>query len=351
MASDPTRTAELGPAPSVYTDLESIDPRGMAEIWTTDHGAGAKGMLGLAQDYFGVVFDDKSEIDIYKVYIGPPSETTMGFFNPNQEWAYALRAEQTSWADVLSEEEDAIAEVHSSGARAKTSAAGAVLPNYTGTPYGDSPHMTDTYEDYLGYIEDPDGYNVAQFAGIMQYASLYNWQDIILGDMRDGDEGDAYEIDPNVAMANNTVNLIQPFSTDDSSSLTNGASTLPQAGDNPGIDADIGLDDSGYGSGNKYTGEFMALSETSAQGVGFREALRQTWKSRDLVTAEHEAFLSEQTILVANTAVHTIDTKFMAKRQRSPPLPSSALTALHPGTKTRPTSTYTEKGYDWLGLE
>ena len=63
------------------TALDEIDPRGMAERFTIGSSFGATGMLGLAEAFFGVVFDDKSEIDIYKVYTGPPTENLMGFFH------------------------------------------------------------------------------------------------------------------------------------------------------------------------------------------------------------------------------------------------------------------------------
>ena len=81
-------------------DKIGFDPRAMAEKFTA---SGAEGMLQHARAAFGIVFDDKSEIDIYKVWIGPPGENHLGFFNNEMKFTYALRAEQTSWATQIEE--------------------------------------------------------------------------------------------------------------------------------------------------------------------------------------------------------------------------------------------------------
>jgi hypothetical protein len=330
-------------------DDSPFDPRAMQEHFTA---LGAEGMLIEARMTFGISLDDRSEMDIYKVLIGPPTLGANGFFIPTTQWQFALSADQTSWAERL---DQAIANTTPDDLGGAASAGGQyyidvaterAIRTYTdndGVRYGDSPHMTDTYESYTGFIEDPDGYNVAQFASIMQYANLYNWQDTLLGDGYYA-LGDATEIDDNVAMANNAVFLIQPYSADDSATITNNAAIMPEAESSAESTAG-GLDM----STGDFEGSFLALPD-STDATSLKQQLRTKWKCSEVVHTEMEAFLSEQTVAVASTITTTIDTKLTAKRQRSSDLKASALTTLHAGSKTRPTSTYAPTGYDWMSL-
>tara|TARA_R110000824_G_scaffold20784_5_gene77881 strand:- start:974 stop:2068 length:1095 start_codon:yes stop_codon:yes gene_type:complete len=358
--------------PTTYSELETMDrdaeyddpdlresqlfdPRAMQEHFTA---TGAEGMLTEARAAFGISLDDKSEMDIYKVLIGPPVLGASGFFVPTTQWQFALSADQTSWATALDSEISG-AEGWSAYAAAYagsddtdslvqhytdklTERDGGFMREHAGVRYGDSPHMTDTYESYTGFIEDPDGYNVAQFASIMQYANLYNWQDTLLGDGEFG-LGATSEIDDNVAMANNAVFLIQPYSADDSATITNNAAIMPEAESSAESTA-FGLDMSAM----DFEGTFLALPD-STDTTSLKQQLRAKWKCSEVVHTEMQAFLSKQTAAVASTITSTIDTKLTAKRQRSSVLEASALTALHAGSKTRPTSTYTSAGYDWMG--
>jgi len=338
---------------------QRFDPRAMQDYFTSNT-TGAEGLYRQARAVFGINLDDRSEMDIYKVLIGPPSVDTTGFFITTMPWDFAYRAEQTSYATSLDEsieelrdyygqwydlEGESLIEVDAMATRATV---GRMGDEIWGKAYGDSPHMTDTYESYLEFIENPDGYNVAQFAVIMQYANLYNWQNTISGEDWGGTGVDGWVegVDDNVAMSNNTLFIVQPYSADDSATITNTATTMPELGaEGDSTDPFGGLDMAGM----DYRGQFTSIP-TSTDATSLQQQLRTKWKCSEVVHAEMEAFLSEQATAVANTITMSIDTKLTAKRQRSVELEPSVSTALHAGSKTRPTSTYTPTGEDMIGV-
>jgi hypothetical protein len=303
---------------------------------------------------FGITFDDMSEVDIYKVYTGPPGETGDGFLDAQQGWSFALKAEQSSWASTY--DMDALTDLFDSTATAESTVtfttdkgpfyesawAGGGLEAgeavVAGTPYGDSPHTSDNYNSVTEFLEAADGYNQANFTSLMQYANLFNWQDPSLSWSGTGTDYSTSG-DTNIAMASASTFLISPSNYTDID-VTNHAHSWPIL--NISSD-DTSLNTSSY----EFNAVFLPLGDAAAD---FKETLRSTWRSLAKSQEVFNAHVNDACIEIAGTVTSLLDTKMLAKRQRAPKMPPKALTSLSPGVKTRPTSTITQTGLDWMGL-
>jgi hypothetical protein len=331
------------------TTRATVDPRAMGEYFTTED---ANSLLSQAMAAFGITFDDMSEVDIYKVYTGPPGETGDGFLDTQQGWSFALKAEQSAWS-ALWDIEAMIEEGGAGGeqlAAALTDLGPATMADedsdlllqgdaaFGGTPYGDSPHTSDNYNSVTEFLEAADGYNQANFTSLMQYANLFNWQDPSLSFLSPGTDYSTSG-DTNIAMASASTFLISPSNYTDTD-VTNHAHSWPIL--NISIDG-MSLNESSY----EFNASFIPLGDAAAD---FKETLRSTWRSLAKSQEVFNAHVNDACIEIAGTVTSLLDTKMLAKRQRAPKMPPKALTSLSPGVKTRPTSTITQTGLDWMGL-
>ena len=181
----------------------------------------------------------------------------------------------------------------------------------------------------------------------MQYANLFNWQDPSLSfqgiDDTDPTLPTAVDYstsgDSNISMTNATTFMIAPsdYSGTDTT-VTNKAAKLPMLS--------ITADETDFNSDtHTFRPQYLSLGSAAEE---FKEALRNTWRTAAISEEIHSAHVSDACIDIAGTITAVLDTKMLAKRQRTPKLPAGSLTSLQPGKKTRPTSTVTMAGLNRL---
>jgi len=408
----------------------------------------ASSMYEQAREIFGVHLDDQSEIEVYKIWYGTPEISKDGFLSPGSPFAPAYKVEQTSYtaksgeeiaaagtdhwnemygADVtalaagylaggeegavaaLTEISPAHSDLESYGQSMATpwtrdqllnaleeisqfEAQRAVITNPSlsdGTPYGDSPHLTDIYEEAEAFLyAEENGYKDEQFSCIMEYGTVTNWKDVgydsmtgyiaeVLGGPDHTATGfgglvsdDAYmgsltgggammTPDANIAGTDRTVFILEPRA--GITPALNVAYSFPQlvlteTEDNPimhGPDSDLAgqiiLREEIDGLPSCRYGEAVIL-KYSEPGYGSRlgDSMTERWKSREKSLEDCQSYIKENTKKVSATMATVMNHQFMQKRQKSTAVTNANLSALVSGTQTTATAAQATTGVDLI---